>query len=69
LEREQRKLSRKQHGSNNYERQRRRVAKCHAGLQRKRRDFLHTLSNYYAREYDFVAVEALNGKGNGVATE
>ena len=63
LEREQRKLSRKQHGSNNYEKQRRRVAECHADLRRKRCDFLHKLSNYYAREYDFVAVEDLDAKG------
>jgi putative transposase len=63
LEREQRKLSRKQHGSNNSEKQRRRVAECHANLRRKRRDFLHKLSNYYAREYDLVAVEDLNVKG------
>ncbi|MCL7418160.1 MAG: transposase, partial [Halalkalicoccus sp.] len=63
LEREQRKLSRKEHGSNNYERQRRAVAKCHADLKRKRRDFLHKLSAYYAREYDLVAVEDLNVKG------
>ena len=62
LEREQRKLSRKQHGSNNYEKQRRRVAKYHADLRRKRRDFLHKLSAYYAREYDLVAVEDLNVK-------
>jgi putative transposase len=62
LEREQRKLSRKQHGSNNYEKQRRRVAEYHADLRRKRRDFLHKLSNYYAREYDLVAVEDLNVK-------
>jgi putative transposase len=63
LEREQRKLSRKQHGSNNYEKQRRRVAECYADIRRKRRDFLHKLSNYYAREYDLVAVEDLNVKG------
>ena len=63
LEREQRKLSRKQHGSANYEKQRRRVAECHADLRRKRRDFLHKLSNYYAKEYDFVAVEDLNVAG------
>jgi putative transposase len=63
LEREQRKLSRKQHGSSNYEKQRRRVAECHASLRRKRRDFLHKLSAYYAREYDLVAVEDLNVKG------
>ncbi|WP_227378458.1 RNA-guided endonuclease InsQ/TnpB family protein [Haladaptatus halobius] len=63
LEREQRKLSRKQHGSNNYEKQRRRVAECHSDLRRKRRDFLHKLSNYYAKEYDLVAVEDLNVAG------
>ena len=63
LEREQRKLSRKQHGSNNYEKQRRRVAECHADLKQKRRDFLHKLSNYYAKEYDLVAVEDLNVAG------
>jgi putative transposase len=63
LEREQRKFSRKEHGSNNYVKQRRRVAECHADLRRKRRDFLHKLSNYYAREYDLVAVEDLNVKG------
>jgi len=63
LKREQRKLSRKQHGSNNYEKQHHRVAECHADLRRKRRDFLHKLSNYYAQEYDLVAVEDLNVKG------
>ncbi|WP_049996262.1 RNA-guided endonuclease InsQ/TnpB family protein [Halococcus sediminicola] len=63
LEREQRALSRKEHGSANYDRQRRRVAECHADLKRKRRDFLHKLSNYYAREYDLVAVEDLNVRG------
>ncbi len=63
LEREQRKLSRKEHGSNNYEKQRHRVAECHADLRRKRRDFLHKLSNYYAKEYDLVAVEDLNVAG------
>jgi putative transposase len=35
LEREQQSLARKQHGSNNYEKQRHRVAKCHAVLKRK----------------------------------
>ncbi|MGA9399352.1 RNA-guided endonuclease InsQ/TnpB family protein [Haladaptatus sp.] len=63
LEREQRKLSRKQHGSVNYRKQQRVVARRHAELKQKRRDFLHKLSNYYAREYDLVAVEDLNVKG------
>ena len=63
LERAQRDLSRKEHGSNNWEKQRRVVAERHADLKRKRRDFLHKLSAYYAREYDLVAVEDLDAKG------
>jgi len=63
LERAQRDLSRKDHGSANWEHQRETVAQRHANLKRKRRDFLHKLSNYYAREYDLVAVEGLDAKG------
>jgi len=63
LERAQRNLSRKEHGSNNWEEQRKTVARRHADLKRKRRDFLHKLSSYYAREYDLVAVEDLDAKG------
>jgi putative transposase len=63
LEREQRNLSRKEYRSNNWEKQRRRVAECHRQIKRKRRDFLHKLSAYYAREYDLVAVEDLDVKG------
>ena len=63
LEREQRDLSRKEYGSKNWERQRRRVAKCRLIIKRKRRDFLHKLSNYYAREYEIVVVENLDVKG------
>ena len=63
VERAQRDLSRKEHGSANWEKQRQVVAERHADLKRKRRDFLHKLSNYYAREYDLVAVEDLDAKG------
>ncbi|MDB9253000.1 RNA-guided endonuclease InsQ/TnpB family protein [Halorubrum ezzemoulense] len=63
LERAQRDLSRKEHGSTNWETQRQIVAERHADLKRKRRDFLHKLSNYYATEYDLVAVEDLDVKG------
>ncbi|ERG94775.1 MAG: transposase, IS605 OrfB family, central region [Haloquadratum walsbyi J07HQW2] len=59
LEREQRKLSHKEYESSNWEKQRRRVVECHFDIKRKRRDFLHKLSAYYAREYDLVAVEDL----------
>jgi len=63
FERAQRGLSRKEHGSANWEKQRQVVAERHADLKRKRRDFLHKLSNYYATEYDLVAVEDLDAKG------
>ena len=63
LEHEQRELSRKEHGSSNYENQRQTVARRHADLKRKRRDFLHKLSTYYATEYDLVAVEDLDAEG------
>jgi len=62
LRRENRNLSRKEHGSNNWEQQRQKVAECHQEIKRKRWDFLHKLSNYYATEYDLVAVEDLNIK-------
>jgi putative transposase len=63
LEREQQALSQKDHGSANWEKQRRRVAECYLQIKRKRRDFLHKLSNYYAQEYNLVAVEDLDVKG------
>ncbi len=56
LEREQ------EHNSNNWEKQRQTVAECHQQIKRKRRDFLHTLSNDYAREYELVVVEDLDVK-------
>ncbi len=63
LEREQRALSRKEYGSANWEKQRTVVAHRHADIKRKRRDFLHKLSTYYATEYDLVAVEDLDATG------
>lgn len=62
LGRTQRDLSRKQHGSANYRKQQRVVAGRHADLKRKRRDFLHKHSAYYAWKYDLVAVEDLDAK-------
>ena len=63
LESAQRDRSRKEYDSVNWEKQRRVVAERHADLKRKRRDFLHKLSDYYATEYDLVAVEDLDAKG------
>jgi putative transposase len=63
LEREQRSLSRKQEGSNNWKKQRRRVAKLHARMTAKKRDYKHKLARFYTTEYDAVFVEDLNVKG------
>ncbi|KKF39972.1 transposase [Halorubrum saccharovorum] len=60
LRREQRKLSRKQHGSNNYERQRQRVATIKRHIRRKVLDYQHKITTWLVREYDAVFVEDLN---------
>jgi len=63
LRREQRKLSRKEHGSNNYEKQRVEVAKVKRRIQRKVLDFQHKLTTWLVKEYDAVFVEDLNVAG------
>jgi putative transposase len=62
LEREQRSLSRKERGSNNWVKQRRRVARVHAQMSNKKHDYKHKLAHFYATEYDAVFVEDLNVK-------
>ena len=63
LEREQRTLSRKEHGSNNWEKQRQTVAELHKRMRNKKLDFKHKVAAFYTREYDAVFVENLNVKG------
>ncbi|MFC6993244.1 RNA-guided endonuclease InsQ/TnpB family protein [Haladaptatus sp. GCM10025707] len=63
LEREQRSLSRKDYESNNWEKQRLRVAEVHARMSNKKQDFKHKLAHFYTTEYDAVFVENLNVKG------
>ena len=63
LEREQRKLSRKEHGSNNWEKQRQTVAEVHKRMRQKKLDFKHKVAAFYTRQYDAVFVENLNVKG------
>ncbi|ELZ96942.1 IS1341-type transposase [Haloferax mucosum ATCC BAA-1512] len=60
LQREQRKLSRKEKGSNNYEKQRVEVAKVKRKIRRKVLDYQHKLSTWLVKEYDAVFVEDLN---------
>ena len=63
LAREQRKLSRCQKGSQNYKKQKKRVALCHEKIRNQRKDFQHKLSTSLAESYDAVCVEDLNLKG------
>ena len=62
LKKEQRKLSRKEKGSNNYEKQRIRLAKLHEKIARQREDFLHKQANLILSTYDKGAIEDLNMK-------
>ncbi|QZA89207.1 transposase [Salinarchaeum sp. IM2453] len=60
--REQRKLARKEHGSANWENQRRKVARAKRTIKRKVRDYQHKLTTWLVTEYDVVAVEDLDVK-------
>ncbi|WP_136716537.1 RNA-guided endonuclease InsQ/TnpB family protein [Halorientalis salina] len=62
LEREQRNLSRKEHGSSNWEKQRLVVAEVQKEMRNKRRDFKHKLAYAYTTVYDAVFVENLDVK-------
>ncbi|MFD1662363.1 RNA-guided endonuclease InsQ/TnpB family protein [Streptomyces caeni] len=55
--RAQRELSRKAKGSANREKARRKVARVHARIADRRRDFLHTLSTRLVRENQTVVIE------------
>jgi putative transposase len=60
--RRQRDLARKQHGSSNWEKQRRKVAKAKRTIKRKVEDFQHKLTTWLVKTYDVVAVEDLDVK-------
>ena len=62
LRREQCKLSRKQKGSQNYEKQRIKVAKVKRHIRRKILDYQHKITTWLVREYDAVFVEDLDVK-------
>ena len=62
LRREQQKLSRKEKGSNNRERQRKRVAKVHRRIQDRRKDFIEKLTTRLVENFDVIVVENLSVK-------
>ena len=60
--REQRSLKRKEYGSNNWEKQRQKVARAKRHIKRKVLDFQHKLISWLVNEYDAVFAEDLNVK-------
>ena len=75
LAKAQRKLRHKQKGSNNYNKQQKRIATIHRHIANQRKDFLHQKGTAIAKQYAFVCVEDLNIQalssrsfGNGKAT-
>ena len=63
LLREQRRLSRKQKGSNNRNKQRIKVAKVHEKITNQRNDFLQKQSTMLVSENQTICIEDLNVKG------
>ena len=63
LHREQRRLARKDKGTNNREKQRLTVARVYRRIRRQRDDFLHKLSRHLADNYGLIIFEDLNIKG------
>ena len=75
LTKTQRKLKHMTIGSNNYNKQQKRIVKIHRHTANQRKDFLHKESAAIAKQYTCVCVEDLNmramsnkGFGNGKAT-
>lgn len=60
LKKEQRKLCLMKYGSNNWEKQRIKVARLHEKISNQRKDFLHKQSKQIVDTYDCVCIEDLN---------
>lgn len=58
----QRRLSKKQKGSKNFEKARIKLAKQHEKIANQRNDFLQKLSTYLVKNHDLVALESLRVK-------
>ncbi|MEV5506151.1 RNA-guided endonuclease InsQ/TnpB family protein [Streptomyces orinoci] len=65
LKRMQKALSRKEKGSNNRDKARRKVARQHARVADRRRDWQHKLSTQIIRDNQAVFVETLSARGLG----
>ena len=65
----QRRLAKKQRGSRNRDKARRKVARIHARIADRRTDFLHKLSTRLIRENQTICLESLAREGNGQASD
>ena len=63
LARQQRKLARKEKGSENWKKQKQRISKVHHTIANVRSDFLHKLSTEVCKNHATVFVEGLNIRG------
>ena len=63
LKKAQQHLSRKQKGSNGFEKQKIKVAKIHDKIASCRLDTLHKVSKELVKSYDLISIEDLNVKG------
>ncbi len=63
IEKRHRALSRKQHGSENWEKARVKLAEAYETLSNKRTDFIEKLARSYTTQYDAVFLEKLNVRG------
>ena len=63
LRRAQRRLSRKQKGSHNREKQRIKVACIHKKIHNQRTDSVHKMTISLVRKYDVICIEDLNVRG------
>jgi putative transposase len=59
LRRASRQLSRRQKGSNNYEKAKTRLQVLHERIRNQRLDFLHKQSTIYSKRYDLIFLEKL----------
>ena len=60
LVKEQRMLSRRHKGSQNYLDQKTKVARLHQHIKHQRKDFLHQASRYLVNTYDVISIETLD---------
>ena len=63
LKQQQKILSRKTRGSNNYRKQRLKVAKCYERITNIRNWYYHNISHYLVKSFDAVYMENLNVSG------